>query len=110
LSDVLGVSSLVDALHNPTVGTCTASSVLGPFYNDAPPESVYLLRQIMKYVIDDRLAVQVGESIASEGKGDYMLVEGRILSRDGQPIPGAVIDTWEADGHGPYYLHSQGLI
>jgi hypothetical protein len=48
LSDVLGVSSLVDAVNNPTVGTCTASSVLGPFYNDAPPESVYFLRRIMK--------------------------------------------------------------
>jgi hypothetical protein len=34
-----------------------------------------------------------------------MLVEGRILSQDGQPIPGAVIDTWEADGHGPYYCN-----
>ena len=44
--------------------------------------------------------VATGESIASEGKGDYMYVEGRVLSTDGKPIEGAVIETWETDGSG----------
>ena len=34
LSDVLGVSALVDALNNPAEGTATESTVLGPFYTD----------------------------------------------------------------------------
>jgi protocatechuate 3,4-dioxygenase beta subunit len=42
----------------------------------------------------------MGASIATEGKGDYMYVEGRVLSTDGKPIPGAVIETWEADANG----------
>lgn len=42
----------------------------------------------------------MGESIASEGKGDYMYVEGRVLSTDGKPIADAVIETWETDGTG----------
>lgn len=41
-----------------------------------------------------------GESIASEGKGEYMYVEGRVLSTDGKPIPDAIIETWETDSNG----------
>ena len=41
-----------------------------------------------------------GDSIASEGKGEYMYVEGRVLSVDGTPVPNATIDTWETDANG----------
>jgi len=37
--------------------------------------------------------VPLGESIASEGKGEYMYVEGRVLDSSGKPVPGAVIET-----------------
>ena len=46
--------------------------------------------------------VPLGDSIASEGKGDYMYVEGKILSTDGAPVPDAIIETWETDGHGTH--------
>ena len=46
--------------------------------------------------------VKRGDSIASEGKGDYLFVEGRVLDMKGNPIAGAVIDTWETDGFGQY--------
>jgi protocatechuate 3,4-dioxygenase beta subunit len=42
----------------------------------------------------------MGGSIATEGKGEYMYVEGRVLNTDGKPIPDAVIETWEADSNG----------
>lgn len=29
-----------------------------------------------------------------------MFVEGRVLTTGGEPIPGAVINTWETDGTG----------
>lgn len=48
------------------------------------------------------MSVGIGESIASEGKGDYLYVEGRVLSTDGTPIPGAMIETWETDSHGEH--------
>jgi protocatechuate 3,4-dioxygenase beta subunit len=51
--------------------------------------------------------VSIGESIASEGKGEYMYVEGRVLTTSGEPIPGAVIDTWEADSTGEQSLEVQ---
>ncbi|KIJ62165.1 hypothetical protein HYDPIDRAFT_189226 [Hydnomerulius pinastri MD-312] len=84
LSDVLGVSALVDSLNNPVAGGATENSVLGPFYTD------------------DAEDVDMGESIASEGKGDYMYVEGRILTTEGKPVPNATIETWETDHNGFY--------
>ncbi len=41
LSDVLGVSSLIDAINNPPVGTATESSVLGPFFTEDAPDGVF---------------------------------------------------------------------
>ena len=38
LSDVMGVSALVDAVNNPKVGDSTASSVLGPFFTEDAPD------------------------------------------------------------------------
>jgi len=46
--------------------------------------------------------VEKGESIASEGKGEYMYVHGCVLDTKGNPIPHAIIDTWETDGFGLY--------
>jgi protocatechuate 3,4-dioxygenase beta subunit len=48
------------------------------------------------------IIVTNGDSIASEGKGDYMFVEGRVMDTKGNPISGAIIDTWETDGSGQY--------
>lgn len=49
--------------------------------------------------------VELGDSIASEGKGEYMYVEGQVLSTDGKPIPDAVIETWETDELGTHQDH-----
>lgn len=84
LSDTLGVSSLVEMLNNPKPPAATEGTVLGPFFTDDAQDKKF------------------GESIASEGKGHYMYVEGKVLDTQGQPIPGAVIDTWESDGDGIY--------
>jgi len=84
LSDVLGVSALVDSLNNPPIEGATESSVLGPFWTDDAPE------------------VEQGGSIVSEGKGENMYVEGRVLSIDRTPIPNAIIETWETDEKGFY--------
>ena len=46
--------------------------------------------------------VEKGDSIASEGKGDYMFVEGVVKDVQGNLIPNATIDTWETDGNGRY--------
>jgi len=84
LSDTLGVSTLVDSMNNAKPLGATESTVLGPFFTE------------------DAHDVQLGDSIASEGKGDYMYIEGRVMDIQGNPVPNAIIDTWETDGHGLY--------
>jgi protocatechuate 3,4-dioxygenase beta subunit len=97
LSDVLGVSSLVNALDNPPVAGGTESSVMGPFFTeDAPDGKRFAIFQDMVFPFF-LLLVSLGDSIASEGKGEYMYVEGRVLTTDGDPIPDATIETWETD-------------
>ena len=41
--------------------------------------------------------VEQGESIASEGKGEYLWVQGKVLDTRGNPIKDATIETWETD-------------
>ncbi|KAJ7609021.1 intradiol ring-cleavage dioxygenase [Roridomyces roridus] len=84
LSDTLGVSSLVDSINNAKPPGATEASVLGPFFTD------------------DALHVENGQSIASEGKGNYLWVEGKVLDTKGNAIPNVTIDTWETDGDGLY--------
>jgi len=106
LSDVLGVSALVDSLNNPPIGKATESSVFGPFFTeDAPDGSLtYPLSLTRINPIYTTYTVPLGESIASEGKGEYMYVEGRVLTSKGEPIPDAVIETWETDEKGEQQL------
>lgn len=42
LSDIMGISALVDALNNPPVGNGTESSVLGPFFTEDASDSTYM--------------------------------------------------------------------
>jgi protocatechuate 3,4-dioxygenase beta subunit len=84
LSDILGVSVLVDAVNNPKPSNATESTVLGPFFTD------------------DAEDVANGDSIASPGKGEMCLVLATVKDIKGKPIEGARIDVWETDGNGLY--------
>jgi protocatechuate 3,4-dioxygenase beta subunit len=106
LSDVLGVSALVDAINNPQVGNSTESSVLGPFFTEDAPDSGSALAFAPFSLLRTTCVVNQGDSIAAEGTGEYMYVEGRILSTDGKPISDAVIETWETDENGELPLPS----
>ncbi|MGY1823147.1 intradiol ring-cleavage dioxygenase [Geodermatophilus sp. SYSU D00079] len=84
LSDVLGVSMLVDAINNPTGGGITESTVEGPFHVlTSPPR-------------------ELGDDIAEVGDGEPCLVTGRVLDTDGNPVAGASVDVWHADAEGFY--------
>lgn len=82
LSDVLGLSSLVDMLHNRPEGT--SSSVLGPFHiTGAPP-------------------LPLGGDMRQAFGGQLLLVEGRVLDPMGRPIEGATLDIWQTAPNGLY--------
>jgi len=90
LSDVLGVSMLVDAIVNRKPAGATESTVLGPFHVSGAPET------------------PMGGSIARDGKGPPCLVEGRVLA-DGRPVEGAELDVWQANDDGFYDIQQPGV-
>ncbi|HEV2252397.1 MAG TPA: intradiol ring-cleavage dioxygenase [Streptosporangiaceae bacterium] len=84
LSDVLGISMLVETINNRTANNATESTVLGPFHMVASPRRA------------------LGDSIDLVGTGPQCVLEGRVLSADGVPLPGAVLDVWQANDQGFY--------
>lgn len=91
LSDILGVSMLVDAINNRKPSGASESTVLGPFHVDGAP------------------MMEMGANICLDQKGEDMYIEGRILDTHGNPIEGAVIDVWQANDEGFYDVQQKGL-
>jgi hydroxyquinol 1,2-dioxygenase len=91
LSDVLGVSMLVDAINNRKPSGASESTVLGPFHVADAPE------------------LPLGSDICLDQKGEPMLVRGRILSTDGTPLAGAKVDVWQANDEGFYDVQQKGI-
>jgi hydroxyquinol 1,2-dioxygenase len=84
LSDVLGLSMLVETINGDRAVGATESTVLGPFHMTESPVRA------------------LGANIDLVGDGEPCVVSGRVVSGDGTPLPGAVLDVWQADGHGFY--------
>ncbi|MFD4526171.1 intradiol ring-cleavage dioxygenase [Streptomyces sp. NPDC058470] len=84
LSDVLGVSMLVETVNGHRDPGATESTVLGPFHMTQSPVR------------------ELGANIDLVGSGEPSVVSGRVLSADGTPLPGAVLDVWQADPEGFY--------
>ncbi|WP_216850551.1 MULTISPECIES: dioxygenase [unclassified Acidisoma] len=82
LSDVLGLSSLVDMTDAPQ--GATEGSVLGPFYASDSPQ------------------VPLGGDLRPTADGTGQLVLGRVVDVDGAPVPGAAIDMWQTAENGLY--------
>ena len=45
---------------------------------------------------------ELGDDLADVSEGERVLVRGRVLSLDGEPIAGAQVDVWHADADGFY--------
>lgn len=84
LSDVLGLSMLVDAINNRRPEGATENTVFGPFHVAGAP-----IREM-------------GASICLDGKGETCLYEGRVVDLDGAPVEGACIDVWSDNEEGFY--------
>jgi protocatechuate 3,4-dioxygenase beta subunit len=85
MSDVIGLTMVVDYNTNQKPDGAFESSVLGPFYRtDAP-------------------WIEMGGDICRQkDAGTPTLVSGQIRSMDGTPIPGAVLDIWQVPANGMY--------
>lgn len=85
LSDVLGVSMLVDAINHRQQAGATETTVLGPFHVKGAPQPAH------------------GADIAEGIDGERLLVQGHVISAaDGLSLAGARVEVWGADADGFY--------
>ncbi|PGH12071.1 hypothetical protein AJ80_06890 [Polytolypa hystricis UAMH7299] len=93
LSDILGLSLLVDAIDHPKPAGSTEGTVLGPFHTHDPP------------------TIAAGDSISQDPAGEPLLVICTVRDTSGQALEGVKIDIWETDSTGHYdvqYADRQG--
>jgi hydroxyquinol 1,2-dioxygenase len=91
LSDALGATTMKDFVNNRRPPGATEYTILGPFHRSDAPE------------------LPLGSNIAGDIAGEPVIVSGRVLSPDGQPIQNALLDVWQSDAAGHYDLQMPGL-
>ncbi|KAI9814240.1 MAG: hypothetical protein M1827_003406 [Pycnora praestabilis] len=84
LSDILGLSLLVDSIDHPKPPASTEGSVLGPFHSH------------------EAEVMSNGDTMAHDPNGDPCLVVCSVKDVAGNPIEGVKIDIWETDSSGHY--------
>jgi len=84
LSDVLGLSLLVDSIDHPKPPHSTEGTVLGPFHTH------------------EAETVEHGELVHHDPRGTPCLIVCTIKDTAGQPIDNCQIDIWETDSSGHY--------
>ena len=82
LSDLLGVSSLVDMVNTTDAGT--TSSLLGPFLIENAPE------------------LPNGGDLWRGQEGEPLVVSGKVVDEKGKPAGGTVLALWQNAGNGLY--------
>src|SRR5690349_6090061 len=90
LADVLGVSALVNAMHDKKARELgTQSSLLGPFYREGAPE------------------LPLGASIVAKPSVQEIAIYGHITNNEGAPVPNALVQVWQTSEHGLYDLQAE---
>jgi hydroxyquinol 1,2-dioxygenase len=90
LSDVLGLSAVVNALHDKKARELgTQSSLLGPFFREGAPE------------------LPAGAQIVENPTAPEIVIYGKVTDNAGTPIPGAFIQIWQTSEHGLYDLQER---
>ncbi|MFD8377310.1 dioxygenase [Streptomyces sp. NPDC059679] len=84
LSDVLGASMQTINVNHEAAADATEATVVGPFFVEGSPE------------------IPLGGDMATGAPGEPCWVEGTVTDTDGNPVPGARLEVWEADEDGLY--------
>ena len=91
LSDTVGLSALVNLLHDRTaIEEGTDTSLLGPFYRENTPK---LAR---------------GAQIAKKSDGPEAVLWGRVTDVAGRPLANASVSVWQTGSHGLYDVQLDG--
>ena len=90
LSDVLGVSAVVNALHDKKARELgSQSSLLGPFFREGAP------------------GLPMGAHIVEKPTAETIVIHGQVTGNDGAPVPDALIQVWQTSEHGLYDLQER---
>lgn len=93
LSDVFGASMQTINVNNAVHENATEATVFGPFF------------------VDDAPQIENGGDISGGAPGQPCWVEGTVRDTEGNPLPNARIEVWEADDEGFYDVqHSDGRV
>lgn len=90
LSDILGLSLLVDSIDHPKPTGSTEGTILGPFHTH------------------DAEHLDHGATMSHDEKGEPLLVVCSVKDMQGNPISGVKIDVWETDSTGMYDVQHAG--
>jgi hydroxyquinol 1,2-dioxygenase len=83
-SDVMGLSMLVIGINHRHPTGATESTVFGPFFVEGSP------------------AYENGDDLANGATGTPCFMSGSVRSTTGEPVPGALLEIWQADEDGLY--------
>ena len=84
MSDLLGLSTLVDMISSSNAPEASERSVLGPFYTPNAP------------------MLPVGGDLIRDNEGDCIVTLGQVRSTTGEPIAGALLEFWQNAANGLY--------
>jgi hydroxyquinol 1,2-dioxygenase len=84
LSDTLGASMQTINVNNQAYKNATEATVFGPFFVEGAPR------------------IELGGDMSVGAPGQPCWVEGTVTDTEGDPLPGARIEVWEADEDGRY--------
>lgn len=90
LSDIFGLSLLVDNIDHPKPAGATDGTVLGPFHTH------------------DAKELGNGEELSRDEKGEPLLCVCYVKDRQGKPVEGVQVDVWETDSDGFYDVQRPG--
>lgn len=91
LSDVVGLSTLVNTLHDATaVEGSTTTSLLGPFFREDAPR------------------LPLGAQISSRDKSEEILLWGSVRTAAGEGIANATVTVWQTSSSGSYDMQEGG--
>jgi hydroxyquinol 1,2-dioxygenase len=89
LSDTLGLSALVNIMHDKTkVEEATSASLLGPFFRENTP------------------TFASGAQIAKKSEGTEVVLFGRVTNAHGAPLPNAQVTVWQTAADGRYDIQN----
>lgn len=84
LSDLLGLTQLIEEMNASRPHGATPNTPRGPFYRPDAPK------------------LPLGADICLDGVGERLSVTGHVRDLDGRPVPGALVETWQANAEGHF--------